>query len=81
MAMNPKSILSGFALFVAVLGSASAMARADQEAREAEILGLHQLCDKGDRRACVHFGILLGENRERHEEWRKRHPEWWWWER
>lgn len=60
--MRPRSILSGLVLFVALLGSASPMARAVQEAREAEILGLHQLCDKGDRRACVHFGILLDEN-------------------
>ena len=30
-----------------------------QDAREAEILGFHQLCDHGDRRACVRFGMLI----------------------
>jgi hypothetical protein len=29
---------------------------------EAEMIGFHQLCDKGDRRACVRFGILIGQN-------------------
>jgi hypothetical protein len=52
-----------------------------QNAAEAEIIGFHVLCDKGDRRACVRFGILIGENRERRDEWRRRHPEWWWWEK
>ena len=27
-----------------------------QSAMEAEIIGFHQLCDKGDRKACVRFG-------------------------
>jgi len=52
-----------------------------QNAREAEMLGFHQLCDRGDRKACIRFGIMIGENRERHAEWRRLHPEFWWWER
>jgi hypothetical protein len=48
---------------------------------EAEILGFHQLCDKGDRRACVHFGILIGQNQQRHADWRRAHGEWFWWEK
>jgi hypothetical protein len=52
-----------------------------QSAREAELIGFHQLCNKGDRKACIRFGIMLGENRERHAEWRKLHADWWWWER
>jgi hypothetical protein len=24
---------------------------------------------------------MIGENRERHAEWRRLHPEFWWWER
>ena len=48
---------------------------------EAEIIGFHQLCDKGDRRACVRFGILIGENRQRHADWRRAHADWWWWEK
>jgi hypothetical protein len=52
-----------------------------QSPREAEMIGFHQLCDRGDRKACVRFGIMLGENRERHADWRRAHPEFWWWER
>jgi hypothetical protein len=52
-----------------------------QSAREAELVGFHQLCDRGDRKACIRFGIMIGENRERHAEWRRLHPEFWWWER
>jgi hypothetical protein len=48
---------------------------------EAEMLGFHQLCDKGDRKACVRFGILLGKNEQRHADWRRGHAEWFWWER
>jgi hypothetical protein len=52
-----------------------------QNAREAEMIGFHQLCERGDRKACVRFGMLLGENRARHGEWRRLHADWWWWER
>jgi hypothetical protein len=48
---------------------------------EAEMLGFHQLCEKGDRKACVRFGILIGKNEQRHADWRKAHAEWFWWER
>ena len=48
---------------------------------EAEVIGLHQLCNQGDRRACVRFGILIGENRQRHADWRRLHADWFWWER
>jgi hypothetical protein len=53
----------------------------DAMAREAELAGLHQLCDRGDRKACVRFGMALGAMRERHVEWRRTHPEWFWWDR
>jgi hypothetical protein len=36
---------------------------------------LHRACEAGDRRACVHFGMIIGENREHREEWRREHPE------
>jgi hypothetical protein len=58
----------------ALLGSASAQAQ-DRPTKEGE--RLHQLCEKGDSKACVHFGLLLNENHGRHEEWRKSHPEFW----
>lgn|SRR5262249_27330196 len=32
-------------------------------------------CEDGDRRACVRLGIIIGENRERRAQWRREHPE------
>jgi hypothetical protein len=48
---------------------------------EAEIIGFHQLCDKGDRKACVRFGILIGRNEQRGADWRRAHADWFWFER
>lgn len=36
---------------------------------------LREGCEGGDRRACVRFGMILGEYRDRQEEWRREHPE------
>lgn len=36
---------------------------------------LHERCDTGDRHACVRFGILIGQHRERVAEWRRSHPD------
>jgi len=58
----------------ALLGSASVQAQ-ERATKEGE--RLHQLCEKGDQKACVRFGMMLNENRGRHEEWRKSHPEFW----
>jgi hypothetical protein len=69
------------AIVAGVVPTSTPVQAQDWQAREAEIVGLHQLCDRGDRRACVRFGIMIGESRERHAEWRHRHPEFWWWER
>ena len=70
------------ALCLAVAGGAFAgtAARAD-DAREAQLIGFHQLCDHGDRGACVKFGMLLQQNRDRHDEWRRSHPEFFFFER
>jgi hypothetical protein len=73
------TITCGALLLALVTGAVSSMA-ADWQAREAEMLGLRDLCNKGDRKACVRFGEFLGEAKERHAEWRKTHPDWWWWE-
>ena len=78
--MFTKSFLTVGAMAVAILGAIQTPARA-QSANEAEIIGFHQLCEKGDRRACVRFGILLGRNEQRHADWRRAHAEWFWWER
>ena len=51
-----------------------------QGAVEAEIVGFHQLCQQGDRKACIRFGILIGRNEQRHADWRRAHADWWWWE-
>jgi hypothetical protein len=48
---------------------------------EAEMIGYHQLCEKGDRRACIKFGILIGRNQQRNADWRRAHADWFWWER
>ena len=47
---------------------------------EAELIGLHQRCDQGDRLACIRFGYILGSSREFQAEWRNAHSEWWAWE-
>jgi hypothetical protein len=80
--MPIKLVLCAAALSLVgiVVGSSSVSVQA-QSAREAEMIGFHQLCDRGDRKACIRFGIMIGENRERHAEWRRSHPEFWWWER
>jgi hypothetical protein len=52
-----------------------------QTAVEAEILGFHQLCEKGDRKACVRFGILIGRNEQRNADWHRAHADWFWYER
>lgn len=63
---------------VALAGSGAARA---QDAREAQLIGFHQLCDRGDRGACVKFGAMLQQNRDRHDEWRRTHPEFFFFER
>jgi hypothetical protein len=80
--MLSRSLVAAAAIAVAGLGivPVTTPARA-QDAREAELVGFHQLCEKGDRRACVRFGILIGENKQRHADWRRAHADWFWWER
>jgi hypothetical protein len=63
-----------------VIGSAALLGKASAQVQDrvtAEGGRLHQLCDKGDQKACIRFGMMLNENRGRHEEWRKSHPEFW----
>jgi hypothetical protein len=80
--MTLKPLMTAMAVVVGISGLAAigtSPARA-QNAAEAEIIGFHQLCDKGDRRACVRFGILIGQNQQRHADWRRAHADWFWWE-
>jgi hypothetical protein len=76
--MKPLLVAAGAA--IVILGIPQTPVRA-QSAEEAEMVGFHQLCEKGDRRACVKFGILLGRNQQRHADWRRAHADWFWWER
>ena len=54
--------------------------RPRDELRERK-LGPRIACDDGDRRACVRLGIIIGEHRERREEWRREHPDVFFYER
>ena len=42
---------------------------------------LRDACDDGNRNACIRFGVMLGENREREREWRNQRPDFYRWER
>ena len=55
-------------------------ARPRDELRE-RMLRLREECEDGDKRACVRLGIIIGENRERREAWRREHPEVFFYER
>jgi hypothetical protein len=79
--MRSKFLLSAATLGVAAAAILPMGVAAQAQDHQAEMIGFHQLCDHGDRKACIRFGIMLGENKERHVEWRKSHPEFWWWER
>ena len=74
--------LAGLAIASTLLaGSVSQIAFA-QDAREAQMLGLHQMCYQGgDKKACIKFGMMLQQNQDHHAEWRRTHPEFFFFER
>ena len=74
-----KGLLSASVITMMLLGWLP-MAQA-QNAHEAEIIGFHQMCQKGDLHACVRFGMMLEHDRDMHAEWRRTHPEFFWWEK
>ncbi|PWT90763.1 MAG: hypothetical protein C5B56_04905 [Proteobacteria bacterium] len=75
MRIKPTLISAAIIISSAViLGSAPAQA---QDRATSEGKRLHQLCEGGDKRACVRFGMMMNENRARHDEWRKSNPEFW----
>ena len=51
------------------------------EGIRAQMFRFKEGCDRGDRRSCVQFGILIGQNQERRAAWRREHPELFWYER
>ena len=63
---------------VAVPPPRGAVAR--DELRE-RMLEFRAACDDGDRASCVRLGILIGEHRERRAQWRRDHPEVFFYER
>ena len=70
--------LMGAATAVTVLvGSLPVMA---QDAREVQMVGFRDICDHGDKKACVKFGMMLQQNADRHAEWRHSHPDWFFFE-
>jgi hypothetical protein len=72
--MHVKSTLISAAIIISsttVLGSLPVQA---QDRVTSEGQRLHQLCDGGDKGACVRFGMMFNENRARHDEWRRSHP-------
>ena len=73
------SKLVGYAVgALLAVGAATALAQVDPVVKRAD--ELHGACDRGDRAACVRFGIMLGEHQGLREEWRRAHPEWFWWD-
>jgi hypothetical protein len=77
--MIRKLLIGAVALLL--VGIAASPADAQQGRRRAEMQRLHALCDQGYKPACIRFGIMIGENRGRQEQWRRDHPNWYWWER
>ncbi len=63
------------AVAVALTLTGAALPALADDAHEAQLIGFHQLCDHGDRGACVKFGMMLQQNRDRHDAWRRTHPE------
>ena len=81
--MNLRPLMAAMAI-VAGISATTAMVATPAHAQnnvEGEIIGFHQLCEKGDRKACIRFGILIGRNEQRGADWRRAHTEWFWWER
>jgi NAD(P)H-dependent flavin oxidoreductase YrpB (nitropropane dioxygenase family) len=80
MSLKPMIAVTAIAIGISSMAGIVATPAHAQDAAEAEIIGFHQLCQKGDRRACVRFGILIGRNEQLHADWRRAHADWWWWE-
>ncbi len=51
-----------------------------QDGREAQMIGFRDFCEHGDKKACVKFGMMLQQNSDRHAEWRRSHPDWFFFE-
>lgn len=77
--MHQKVLIGAAVALLAGMMSLPSPAQAQQ--RRVQIQRAHALCQRGYRPACIRFGYLLGVNRGRQAEWRREHPDWWWWQR
>jgi hypothetical protein len=55
--------------------------RERQEEIRASMFRLREDCERNDRRACVRFGVIIGQNQDHEAEWRRERPEYFWWDR
>ncbi|MGC1780327.1 MAG: YXWGXW repeat-containing protein, partial [Xanthobacteraceae bacterium] len=78
--MKAKSLLVISVSVTALLSANAARSQPVSSAAEADLIGSNQLCDRGDRDACIRFGFILGENRAYWAQWQQLHPDWWTWE-
>ena len=73
--MHVKSRLIAAAIIISSAAMLSSVPAQAQDRVSSEGQRLHRLCDDGDKRACVRFGMMFNENRAHHDEWRRAHPE------
>jgi hypothetical protein len=64
-------------LMAAALPATSSQAQEDLRER---LRILHAECQAGSKVSCIRFGIIMGKNYEKQAEWRREHPEWFYWE-
>jgi hypothetical protein len=76
-----RNLAVGVAALLLIGVGAAAPAQAQRGRRQAEMDRLYRLCEQNYKPACIRFGITIGENRGRQQEWRRDHPNWYWWER
>ena len=69
--MYVKSTLIAVTVIISSVGSLPVQA---QDRVTSEGQRLHQLCNGGDKGACIRFGMMFNENRARHDDWRRSHP-------
>jgi hypothetical protein len=74
-----RRAMIGAALLL-LAGGAALPAQAQNARYVRELERLQALCNQNYRPACIRFGYLLGVNRGRQQEWRRDHPNWWWWQ-
>jgi hypothetical protein len=65
-------LISACALAALLIGSS---AKAQDYDYDRYMDHLHHACDRGDRNACIHFGIEIGRHQDRYDAWHHHHPE------